>query len=198
MTETPPEDGDIAVHYFKKNGRLIPAKRTINKLNNPAGGLVCSSNDIVKYMNMVINRGVLDDKRVILSLESFKVQTTMYTLLDTMAGQLLPATGETGYGYGWGITEGLFDHSVVQHSGGTGVCLTNIATVPKLNIGVFGTNNTANDFSMFYYAGLLALMGKNPEEELFTIKAIKHEKELSGEYHSYCGDPFYMLVRELK
>jgi len=185
-TEAPPEDGDVAVHYMIKNGQLIPARRTINALNNPAGGLICSSNDIVKYMNMVMNGGILGNTRI-LSQESIEAQTTIYTPDDSMVGKLLPTTGDSGYAYGWLVSKGFYGYSMVQHSGGTGVCLTNIITIPDLNIGVFGTTNTSNEFSMFYHAGLLALMGKNYEEELPLIKAMEHEKLLAGEYQSYCG-----------
>ena len=186
MTEKPPEDGDVAVHYKHLEGKLVPAPRSYNELNNSAGGLVCSSNEIVQYMNLVINRGSLDGT-TILSPDSFKSQTRIQAVNDSKIGHELPITGKYGYGYGWSVVEGLFNHKLIHHGGDTGVCLSEIMVIPDLKIGCFSTTNARDDFSTFYYAGLLALMGKNPEEVLPGMQVNEIDALLAGEYESYQG-----------
>ena len=186
MSEKPPKDGNIAIHYQIKEKNLIPAPRTVDIINNPAGGLVCSSNDLIKYMTMVMNGGKFTDSKLV-NHESIKQQTTIHIKNDYSIGSINPIKGDEGYAYGWRVAHDFFGHDLVQHSGGTGVCSTNIILVPELKIGLFGSNNTNIDFSPYFMAGLMLLMGKNPQEELKAFKIMEIQNEIAGEYQSYQG-----------
>jgi len=101
-----------------------------------------------------------------------------------------------GYGYGWRITD-FFGHKLVRHSGSILVSTAFAGYIPEKKTGVVILAN-ASGYPLSYigmYALALAL-DRDPEEELFFIKADRILDAVQGIYETYKGTMRINVVRK--
>jgi CubicO group peptidase (beta-lactamase class C family) len=142
-----------------------------------AGGITSSANEMAKYMNALIAK----DSGLI-SHDSFELMQTLQ--IHRPDGYY----GETGYGYGVGITPDFHGRKMVSHGGSILVSTAHMSLVPEVGLGVIIMGNSAKIAYEAISESILALlMGLDPGEStpLFVIQ--KRLKRLTGRYETYMG-----------
>jgi hypothetical protein len=96
--------------------------------------------------------------------------------------------GETGYGYGLGITPDFHGKKLVQHGGSILVSTAHMSMVPEEGIGVMVMGNSAKIAYEAINESILALlMGHNPKESTPTLYVKQRLMDLTGHYETYMG-----------
>jgi CubicO group peptidase (beta-lactamase class C family) len=97
----------------------------IGRAAHPAGGIVCSVKDLLRYARFQMGDGTAPDGRRLLSRESLEVMQT----------PLFPSTGISMTGLSWVITP-LGDTQMISHGGGTNGQISHLRIVPFRNFAV--------------------------------------------------------------
>ncbi len=176
-------DVDKTKHYMNKEGKIIEVPRTVDQLNNPAGGILSSVRDMAHYLNMFMDGGQFKGQEFI-SAEVIAKLTTPHQSIDGIKTPA-PFTKELPmYGYGWMIHEGFFGHRVVEHSGGTGGAYSHAFMIPDLKLAVVAFSNIGAGPQPVYWQALALLMGKKPAD-LQSPAPVPDFQKIIGKYASY-------------
>ena len=176
----------ITPYRVDEDGRLIPAPHPYPDVqDNPensfllaAGGLISSVSELSNYLEMYLNSGVYQGRRIIgrNSLEE------MLRIHVEIPGGFY---GRRGYGYGWRITEGFFGSKLVSHGGSILVSTSHLSLLPEEGFGVAMAANAAgfpyDEFAQAIYA---ILLGRDPGD-VPPVKVRKKMEILSGHYYTY-------------
>jgi len=122
------------------HGTPIDKRMTFSATWNAAGGIWCSSGDMMKWGQFWLDGGVAADGKRLLSEEQAKALWTGTTPVSTT---ISPATGKGSlvlYGLGWFLstTEGT---PVVYHSGGAPGVTSNLIILPAKKTVIFASSN---------------------------------------------------------
>lgn len=190
------KDQDVMTPYFteKKDENLVPTPTVhpISRLSYACGGLISSAMELTNYLIANMNHGVFEDAKLLdptlmQEMHKQRIQTNWETLF-----------GKSWYGYGWHVEDDFFGHTLIGHSGSTGVSSANLSFLPDLNTGVaFACNmGGAESLSLIPHVVLATLMGKDPFKEIPIFEIEKKMTMLVGEYTGYKGIIKISVVRK--
>ena len=178
-------DPDRITPYWKKpDGSIVPTKFPYPNPedNKPfsfiasAGGITSSANEMAKYMNALITKDSL------ISTESFEKMQTLH--IHRTDGYY----GETGYGYGLGVTPDFHDRKLVSHGGSILVSTALLSLVPEERLGVMIMGNSAKlAYEAINESILALLMGLDPVESTPGLYVKQRMMDLTGRYETYMG-----------
>lgn len=121
------QDGSFQVKYQRQPD-----------VQSPAAGVSSSVNDMARWMSMVLQNGVFEDKRVIAAA----------ALLPAMRPQIISAPAAaadaraSSYGYGFNVGIAPSGRVLLGHSGGFGLgAATNYVMIPSLHVGIVILSN---------------------------------------------------------
>lgn len=129
----------ITPHIKNVERKTIPVRQ--EKLDNlaPAGSVYSTANDMAKYMNFMLNNGIVGTDTLI-SPEVFNEILTPQNHFSLFGEPI--HNGFTSYGFGWWLTpkEG---HTIIEHSGGVDGAVANLMMVKESKIGVIALSNSS-------------------------------------------------------
>jgi len=180
------EGKEAAVPYVIHEGERI--RRSYPQGITADGGILSCVKDLSNYLLMYMNGGVFKEKEIV-SEKTIREMTEPHVPIPYSIFE------KDGYGYGWRIT-GLFGHKLVRHSGSILVSTAFAGYLPEKKTGVVVLANASGYPLSFIgmYALTLAL-DKEPEEELYFIKADRILDRLQGIYETYRGTMRVNVVR---
>lgn len=124
-------------HIWNEDNQLMTPLPLYSLSTWPDGGLRSSANDLAKYLLMVMNKGEIDNTRI-LSIDSVR------DMLPTETADL--AIGNFGIGVFWGkIKLGKNGRTVIGHDGGDPGAYTYMQYDPKKQVGVVLLANGDDD-----------------------------------------------------
>jgi CubicO group peptidase (beta-lactamase class C family) len=124
------------------------------------GGIISSVADMSKWIELQLNRGEFDGRRLF----SEEVSRTMWTPLTSMAVSVgsemrYPSTHFRAYGMGWSLMDYL-SRRIVSHGGAYDGMYSRVVLVPEESLGlVILTNSTTGISSALMYRVLDAYLG---------------------------------------
>ncbi|MHA1911058.1 MAG: serine hydrolase, partial [Candidatus Kariarchaeaceae archaeon] len=163
---------------------ITPASFPFNDFIYAPGGLVSSTNEMMNYIQMMINDGKVKDNQL------FKpeiIQETYKKHFKDRDNSMMSSFGESSYGYGWGITENFFGNDIVMHGGGIIGGTSFIGFIKDKGIGFTAIGNSDGFPTMEIFAALALVLGHDPDEDILFIKRSNHLNELCGDYTSHGG-----------
>ena len=176
-------DGNISVPYTsdpKAEGPPMPkpGKFPFNKFIYAAGGLISSTNEMAKYIMMMMNKGKykgnqLFSANIIDEMTTGRIKTT------------LPDPLPIEYGYGWIKTEDFLGDTLISHGGGITGGYSQMAYLQNAKIGITSITNFPPGTMDDTLKAFCFLFGKDPDEVFPLNKRNKHLSKLAGEYASY-------------
>lgn len=130
-------DGDHALPYDRKDGKLVRIPYRNIDLAGPAGSVDSSVNEMARWLLFNLKGGKVGDRQLI--------QAT--TLGEIQAPQMvLPPAGpeaqiaQRAYGMGWGVSV-YRGHRMVEHGGGIDGFTTSVSFFPDDGIGIVAFTN---------------------------------------------------------
>ena len=154
-------DGNVARPHVILDGALSHSY-PINDPDEPnvtaaAGGLQCSASSMLKWMQMHLDGGRLQDGEQLLSKELHLELLSPQTLVPTRDwNREVLKTNFTTYGLGFGIQD-IFGYKYVRHGGGLPGMLTHVDMIPALNLGIVTlTNQQAPSSREVIYLSILS------------------------------------------
>ena len=135
---------------FLKGGTEDYENRVGNEIG-PAGSIVSTVNDMLKWVQFNLNNGKVGDKQLI-SEENMKEIHTPQMLMDPLLIPL-PETDFYSYGMGW-FTETFRGHRLVEHGGNITGFSALVSLVPDQNLGtviLVNNNGARNTYSSSYH-----------------------------------------------
>ncbi len=182
------KDANISTPYImvpdkEKTPQPTPATFPFSPFIYAAGGLISSVKEMANYLIMVMNDGKFEEKQLFKADLLNEVQK-MHT---GIVHPYLSSFGESGYGYGWGITKDFFGHTLLAHSGGVTGGISYIGFFKEIKLGFASIGNAEGFPTKEILAALALLLGKDPDKELPFIVRDNHYNKLCGEYATYQG-----------
>jgi CubicO group peptidase (beta-lactamase class C family) len=190
------KDPDVMTPYSieRKDGAVVATSTVhpISRMSYAAGGLLSSVMELANFLAANMNHGVFGDVKILdASLLAEMHKPRVEASYPSLFGRNL-------YGYGWHMNDNFFGHTLIGHSGSTGVSSANISFVPDLNIGVAYACNVGGAPSVSLVPALVLayVMGKDPLKEIPIFEIDKKMDMLAGEYESYKGTVRISVVRK--
>ena len=177
------DDDVITAYLVPREGKRIPRESdfSIEPLGNAAGGLFLSSKEMANYILMNLNQGKFKDLQIISSESLNKMQS-----IQSKDKPVTKHFGDSGYGFGWGILEGVMGYTMISHGGSMRVSGASISLFPELSLGFgIGVNMIAPPQVSFDI--LAVLIDKNISEELIFTTIGREQQKLVGIYKTYKG-----------
>lgn len=180
-------DPDHLTPHRKEDGRAVPANFPYpNPSDNAefsflsaAGGISSSVNEMTRYMNMLIEIGRHGDDQLISRRSMRDMQTLHIEEPDNHYG-------ETGYGFGLGITPDFLGEKLVDHGGSISVSTAYMSLIPAEKLGVIMMGNAGGmSYAPVAEAILAILLGETPEEVIPALFIPKRMDRLTGSYSIY-------------
>ena len=171
-------DPDTMTAYWKQlDGSLKPTVHPFHEVIYAPGGILSSTHELVRYLEMYLGGGEHGGTRLIgggLMEEMFKPHSRRPPNLF----------GENHYGYGWGV-HGFRGHRLITHTGSTGVSAAYLGFVPYLGIAVAYLSNVGYWSGAIPHSALALLMGEDPLIAVPYLRWQEHASKLEGTYSSY-------------
>ena len=182
-----PKGKEIAVPYIIHKGEKI--KKSYPQGITADGGILSCVRDLSNYLLMYMNEGVFKGNEIV-SAKTIEEMTKPHVPIPYSIFE------KDGYGYGWRITD-FFGHKLVRHSGSILVSTAFAGFIPEKKTGVVVLAN-ASGYPLSYIGmyALALIIGKDPEEELYFIKADKILDTIQGVYETYKGTMKINVVRK--
>ncbi|WP_286233948.1 serine hydrolase [Thalassotalea sediminis] len=112
-----------------------------------AGGIKCSVNDLLTWVDTQLNRGVSAEGVKLFSAEQSEIMWTPHTILSVSENEKkYDNTNFKSYGLGWGLAD-MHGYKRVSHTGTLSGNLAYITLIPELDLGVIVLINQSS-----YYA----------------------------------------------
>lgn len=100
----------------------------------PAGGINASVEDILKWMKLWINRGLIDDEPF-LSQRTFQTITSSHMIIGSVSRTEPMGTHFVTYGFGWRLKD-YAGRIIVLHGGGLPGYISQVVVVPEEKLGI--------------------------------------------------------------
>jgi len=158
--------------------------------NGPAGAIRSTSNDMAKYLKLLLNNGIYN-KDTLVGQRVIKELWKPNTRMSSRFYSKMTRNGSYNhYGLGWFLGE--YDNKrVMFHPGGGGGMTSLISLIPSENIGVMVTTNL-DDWSVFAFANTIydSLLNINPKVDWISqIRPYETKpKELEDWYNEFKGN----------
>ena len=180
-------DGNWAKPYvIDQDGKHVESRFPFGITSD--GGLISNVIDLLKYIEMYINRGVYGGNRLVSEKSIAKMEEPYIKFSYELFG------GES-YGYGLIITPNFFGHRLVGHSGSLLVHTGYMGYIRDKNIGVALLANASGYRLSYIGAYILALMLDRDPMEIRFIKNDEIMKKLEGGYRTYMGTMTARVVK---
>jgi len=152
------------------------------------GGIMSTSEDLAKYITMLINRGRYNGESII-SKEGIELMENPYIKIPWQV------YGGDSYGYGLIIHPNFIGERLIEHGGSLLVYTAFIGYIPRVKVGVAILANSSGYplFNIGTYV-LAYMLGKSPNE-LPNIRYDKLLDKLVGEYRGYKGNIIFSIER---
>lgn len=161
-------------HKFIKGKVKVARPWAIGRAAHPAGGIVCSARDLMKYARFHMGDGRLADGTRLLSSEGMRALHT----------PLLHATGPKSVALSWFVTP-LGKASVISHGGGTNGQQTLLSVVPQEKYAsiIFANGSRGSAVAMYVYKHALEeFLGKSQEKKQYLTLSPKETACYLGRY----------------
>lgn len=176
------EEDSMVGYYMEKDGSRGPRKFPAHPLIDAAGGLLCSTEELINFVTMLINGGTFKGKRII------KEELLEKALTPHIRTNFPPSLGEgTFYGYGITVDRDFLGYTKFGHGGNVAVSSAYFGFIPELKIGVAMAANSDFLTSPIGDYALALLLGKDPEKVLPWVVFQRKVEALSGRYETYKG-----------
>ena len=189
-------DGNLAEPYYTKPGDKLKKLmnpsydqiRLTRSLDEAAGGLFSSINELSNYMIMHLNHGVFRGTQILEreSITMMQQQQFQESYPNDPFAQTYRQT-DSGYGFGFAIDLDFYGTKLVQHSGSFIGASAWFAFIPSERRGVIFLGNHHPSPRMFAQAVLLETLGKDCTVDWPLLKLRKFQEELCGTYETYKG-----------
>ncbi len=134
--------GNFATPHKVDQGKNIPIEWTNWDNMGAAGGIISSSSDMARWIQLNLNSGILESDTLIAPtelLELWTIHNSFY--LSAESREWIPGRHFNGYGLGWGTFD-YFGRQVVTHSGGYDGMYSRVVLIPDEDLGfAILTNN---------------------------------------------------------
>jgi CubicO group peptidase (beta-lactamase class C family) len=129
---------NVAAPHAPVDGRVGPVKAFDSDNTNPAGGIVSNAEDMAKWMNVLLAKGLLPDGSRLFSERTYRQLTTLVTPMNVP--QFPPELSAlqpnfVGYALGLNVTD-FRGRKVVMHTGGLPGYVSQVFWVPDISLGV--------------------------------------------------------------
>ncbi|MBX7127157.1 MAG: serine hydrolase [Cyclobacteriaceae bacterium] len=105
----------------------------------PAGSIVSSANDLVRWVTALLDEGKHDGKEVIPPMAIRETRTPQS--IQGNGGHMYNKSHFSLYGLGWGLSE-YAGRKVVSHTGGVNGFVTSVCLIPEEKLGIIVLTNT--------------------------------------------------------
>jgi CubicO group peptidase (beta-lactamase class C family) len=171
-------DGDRSTPYLIRDGKATAS--VIPYGCGAAGGVVSNVVDLSNYVQMFIDRGEFEGRRIV-SRESIEKMEKPY------ARWPIERYGGDSYGYGLQVIPDFHGHKVVGHGGSVEVYTSDFRYAPDMGAGVvLLSNGTGYGMGTLGMNAMALLMGEDPDE-LLAVRTETLLKRLEGTYGGYKG-----------
>ena len=155
-----------------------------------AGGIASSVNEMTLYLNMLIEMGEHRSGQLI-------SQQSMVEMQSLQVHEPDGYYGETGYGYGLGVTPDFLGEKLIEHGGSIVVSTANMKLIPERKIGVVMMGNAAGmPYALIADSVLAILMNRDPEAAVPALGVRGRMQKLIGTYATYKGVETVDVVEE--
>ncbi len=180
---------DIATQYFMTPTSSQPSTPYHEPIIAGCGGVISSTSDQVKYLQMLLNYGKSGDRQIIspASLEEMEKSQIKASMATNLLGK---GFGPEAYGYGWMVFSDFCGVKIINHAGSTGNGSANLFYSHDLDIGIVGTSNSENAVAIYVLLSFLlsaALRDKNPMTVFPAMTLDGVYGNLQGIYSGYKG-----------
>ncbi|QJR81944.1 serine hydrolase [Alteromonas pelagimontana] len=148
--DMPPEKlTNAAVSYGHNDKRgIYPVVRNqigvTGIVSAAAGGIACNATDMLKWVQMWLNKGKSPDGNQLLTDKSIDTMLSAHTVLSVDdTDKEWDHTLFKAYGIGWRLSD-VFGHQVISHTGTLSGYQAYVAFVPDISAGVVILNNGSN------------------------------------------------------
>ncbi|MFX0146089.1 MAG: serine hydrolase, partial [Candidatus Hodarchaeota archaeon] len=175
------DDNKITGYLPKKEEDvMVPKKHPVplyDYLNAP-GGLYVSMEEMMHYVQCLIQKGIYKEKQL---------------LSSNSINELWTPRISSPYGYGkkpkyclgWVLEEDYYNHTFIHHGGGLGTSCAHLGLIPDLKLGVsVGQNTCTGIVSTILRAALSLLLNLDPINHVEELKTEQIIEEITGEYKS--------------
>ena len=126
---------NVATPHKTKDNSNLPIKWTNWDNMGAAGGIISSVNDMSKWIQLNLNKGIWKNDTIFTS----EQQNLLWTIqnnfvINESSDKWIPGRNFNGYGLGWGLYD-YFGRKVVTHSGGYDGMYSRVVLVPSENLG---------------------------------------------------------------
>ena len=150
----------------------------MGKFLGAPGGLYISSKDMLKYAQVMLNRGKWGENILLNEAEFAKLWAPVIDCPYTFS-----STGQ--YALGWGKENSYLGTELFHHGGGLGTSCTSFILIPEHNLGIYVGQNSCNVSASLYARYALAeLLDKDPAKELKEVQMMMVLEEITGKYHA--------------
>lgn len=166
----------FAVGHKRVKGKTRIARPwAIGRAAHPAGGIVCSARDLMKYARFHLGDGCLPGGKRLVSARGMKALHT----------PLVHATGAKSVALSWFVTPLGKDMNVISHGGGTNGQQTSLAIVPERKyVSIIFTNSGRGSAAAaaVYLRGLKEFLGEAGDKKSYIKLSRKEVSEYLGRY----------------
>ncbi len=177
-------DPDHAVPYIKKGRKFV--RRPLPVGIEADGGLISNLNDMLNYVEMLINRGVFED-REILSRDSIEEAEKPRVKIPYMV------IGDDYYCLGL-VRSRLQDCTIIHHSGSVLVHTSFMAYIPEKKIGVVVLESSNQYPPILVGVRVLAYLLKLSPESVLMLLVDEVLDRVTGTYYSYISKLYKVEV----
>ncbi len=151
------------------------------KVINAPGALLSSANEMLKYLQMLIDKGTYNGKKLI----SSEMIEKMWT------GRIRCPYGQgenPQYGFGWGREDDFLDTIFIEHGGNVAASSNAMAVLPEKNIAISLGQNMDNELTHQMGRGVAAIMlGEDPAKVIPELPMLKQLGPILGSYSDHNG-----------
>lgn len=152
---------DIPYYYFPKNSTI-----------GAAGSMYSNAKNVLKWVDLNLNKGKFDGKQIIDEKEILECQTPQM-INRTMFKTGFEEIDMQSYGFGWFI-ESFKGHKIVHHGGNINGYSAMVAFIPSINAGFsFLTNTNGSDLQTILLYAFIDLLLGNDNIESWNKKSIE-------------------------
>lgn len=175
-------ENNFSTFYIKDPKSSTPEAKSFpfSHLQYPPGGVISCSQDMIKYMQFLLNKGKKNDLELLPS----NLIDKMFTPVVKMPHSINNAY----YCYGFVNVDDLLPCPVLEHGGNIIVSSAYIILVPEHSLGIFVGANIGDGFTSTIAYSILGQILKEDNKVFFPFaERYKVLKELCGEYKTYQG-----------
>lgn len=151
----------------------------------PAGSLISSANDMAKWLQMNLNKGIYKEDTLVSSWQMYELQNPRTNLAVTPGSKrMFPETNFKSYALGWTLMD-YNGMKVVSHNGGYDGMISQTLFIPEADLGfVIMTNSLSSMYYPLMYHTLDELLNvkdKNNWNDKFLTVITKNQEKAKEE-----------------